>query len=1827
MRRCFAGALLLIFLAQSSGMAVARTISGPSRNAYDIGAVLAAIETSITSSLLFAVATGTEDRYAAMHAPPPHTQRPAHSIDGRAVMRARKVLRPQPRPGRPERLQLPPRSVLTSRDRPRDPRAMRRSTIELPTMHAPEAVQGAAPKTASELLGKLTLSPGPQNVPISRGRRGSGVKPLTSVATGAGIQHWWSYEEQPVPGIGRALLNVGTGNLLVSAMDVNVPEQGINLVFQRVYNSQSVHDVNGDDGGDPAIFGNGWTNNFDASIVYNGNVTPATITVYDLNGTACVYTADGNGGWAPCTGEYAKLAPVQNSQGCSYTWTKPNGTVYFFQSDGGNTGFCTGQYLAGHLREIVSRNSNNYITFTYSWDSSGIKTSEHITQIVATHSDGDTLVMAFGIIAGTYNELSTITRPDNSVLQYWYDQNGNLVEVDKPGNNSGWQLTGNPHGQSWQKGDLPETYAYIGSTSQMQEACGPRCTAGMWANSSDGAALVFQYTNGQLTQWQVQGVLNFVPDDSSSPQTKLQSGVPIGWQDWNTTTFLYGTTGICGNPNNNVTYMCDQDGHGTKWTTDGSGRVTQTSRFAVNQWITTTQTWDGANNLLYSTDANNNTTQYGYDASGNVVEMQQPNATDFTLNGVKNQSLYPLSTYSYDANNNIVAYCDPVWNYTHNIAWNPNPSDSLCQSTQGTTYFTYDNDQANEPFGCLTDMYKPGGYHTKIKYGTPPGSDCNNGLPSQVQGDVINQFGNNPSRQPTQDFGYNSYGQLHTYDRGPDGSDNFDSWTLTYNQNNNHDNLNTQRVENDSTISPNNMKSFTCYYPDGSVFYTETPQQHVADGNLPCPMTASLLQESANPTAPSEATSHYYDYDGDEIRSTTYKGCIIANQTNSCSNTDTNLTRCSSTGSPKPIGTTCKYYDGLDRLVETAQPYDDRSFTGKAYEAYAFRWMNRYIYDLSLQGSQASLTIADQTGSTYGFAAYGNLYKTEEYLPQLNSNMHGCVANTNNDNNGAGCTAPNNNAKQYTSGSWSDVRGTSFDSMDRPVGKYELAYGHPHNAVTTNSYDASGQAGLLSSVQNAVSQTTTYFYDGISRVQNIQFSSGDGDNRSYQYDPDGRTASIKGDAFGTISYTYDLDGNEQTVTEPTNGPQGWTAGSFICYEYYPDGLREYLTIGDASQGYTQCSGVPNEVPSNGGISQYRLFSYAYAPDNRLVNEEVKWGSQNDEVFQWAYKPSGREKTETDPLNQQIATAADGTTRGIGTKQYTYDSYGRVNGLTLPGGYQEARGSVTYDLDDELAGYTAGNGVTRNMILNARGELISDSTAGDLFGFGTAQGATQSANGIQIGYGNHWDGQNAYQIPPTTLEYDLRSNMVTCSTDPNFALNYSNSGKTWPYVYKYDGAGRQTGSGVDQTVSGGLGDTSCDQTQATNTSTYDAENHIITSSIYQASGTATWGPDGRQRVSVVQVQPGQGNLTETAHWDGDSLLFATGGNNTPQLYIGKFGVMDRSGGNGTPGDLDVYDRDQTGAEVSSHGQAFYNNRSGWMTNGYWIDGWSIGSVRTLTSYKGGQQIYLQLFKGTCNGYFTQQGQQQPSYFQCPATTATFEMTRADGYKMVGGFVQGARTFDSTSGQWVTPDPYAGNVVDPLSQKPFIWNGNNPLQFNDPTGYTIDWSTVPDDELEEITNLRIASPTFDSELTQMEDSSNVYKFTSTDTLGANILGEFDPNNETITTLSGLSGYAFDSVIAHEVAHATDDAEGVYDVLSGPPSLPESTPSKEGEANTDEEAHGYMMEFKVLSEAFGSQKATGMMKDQMPNWGGAAGSQPWTMDQITQKFCASMPGWPSC
>jgi hypothetical protein len=51
------------------------------------------------------------------------------------------------------------------------------------------------------------------------------------------------------------------------------------------------------------------------------------------------------------------------------------------------------------------------------------------------------------------------------------------------------------------------------------------------------------------------------------------------------------------------------------------------------------------------------------------------------------------------------------------------------------------------------------------------------------------------------------------------------------------------------------------------------------------------------------------------------------------------------------------------------------------------------------------------------------------------------------------------------------------------------------------------------------------------------------------------------------------------------------------------------------------------------------------------------------------------------------------------------------------------------------------------------------------------------------------------------------------------------------------------------------------------------------------------------------------------------------------------------------------------------------------------------------------------------------------------------------------LQGVRTVDSNSGTWTTPDDYAGNVNDPISQKSYALDDDNAITNSDASGYAV------------------------------------------------------------------------------------------------------------------------------------------------------------------------------
>lgn len=224
---------------------------------------------------------------------------------------------------------------------------------------------------------------------------------------------------------------------------------------------------------------------------------------------------------------------------------------------------------------------------------------------------------------------------------------------------------------------------------------------------------------------------------------------------------------------------------------------------------------------------------------------------------------------------------------------------------------------------------------------------------------------------------------------------------------------------------------------------------------------------------------------------------------------------------------------------------------------------------------------------------------------------------------------------------------------------------------------------------------------------------------------------------------------------------------------------------------------------------------------------------------------------------------------------------------------------------------------------------------------------------------------------------------------------------------YDAAGRKTDSTFS--VSGGSGDPNCADVSNSSSGSptpyafaYDAENHHI------GARGAQWTPGGQAYYFGLSLA--------YIHYDGNVPLFST--NTSGALTQIKLeSVADINGG----GLVSVWDRDISGLLKTGHNSGYYGT----------ID---LG-VSMWPAARGLQPVQT-TFLGSANS---------------SSLPGLFLYKRLDGFDYSGLTYQGVRAMENATGQWTTPDAYAGNAHDPLSQKAFMWNRNNPYAYSDPAGF--------------------------------------------------------------------------------------------------------------------------------------------------------------------------------
>ena len=372
-------------------------------------------------------------------------------------------------------------------------------------------------------------------------------------------------------------------------------------------------------------------------------------------------------------------------------------------------------------------------------------------------------------------------------------------------------------------------------------------------------------------------------------------------------------------------------------------------------------------------------------------------------------------------------------------------------------------------------------------------------------------------------------------------------------------------------------------------------------------------------------------------------------------------------------------YNELGQVASTTLPY---ASTGSAYttpttdttlyQTLAYDALGRVTASTNVEGTSSKsyedwvVTETDALSNTKNFAydAYGNLSVVVEYK--------GAVSYT--------TTYVWDALGRLYSLTDADgaVRGFSYDGLGRRLTAQDLHVATDTMfGVWTYTYDAVGNLAISYS-PNGI--TTTYIYDVLNRVTTEDASSASGTEITYTYDSctlgvgrlcqtvvtGGATTAYTYDALGrtateaktissntyATSYTYDLQGNQATIT-------------------YPDGAITTFTLGTAGRvsqvDFTDIVSSGNATPAssvvyapNGKISSFTngngvttAFTYNAADLYRLSNLVSTSGSNNIQNFAYTYDAAG-----------DISQIADTSSLyAADTIAYTYDDLYRLTAAT------------------------------------------------------------------------------------------------------------------------------------------------------------------------------------------------------------------------------------------------------------------------------------------------------------------------------------------------------------------------------------------------------------------------------------------------------------------------------------------------------------------------------------------------------------------------------------
>ena len=605
-----------------------------------------------------------------------------------------------------------------------------------------------------------------------------------------------------------------------------------------------------------------------------------------------------------------------------------------------------------------------------------------------------------------------------------------------------------------------------------------------------------------------------------------------------------------------------------------------------------------------------------------------------------------------------------------------------------------------------------------------------------------------------------------------------------------------------------------------------------------------------------------------------------------------------------PEGQVTTYtYDKYNRITSMTKEAKDKENSQKICYTYKDLLVLPSATETSGQEENAGIidSITDAEGNTYkiGYDKAGNVTDVyDAYGNNIQHTEYDCM------NQAACVTDGNGSATSYEYDGMGNVT-TNIQQLNKDTSA-TTAYQYIGGSLLSSVLDAEGgqssytydKEGNVTSITNPNGGITSFTYDSNGNVTSEKVKGGSthsytytannllkekenskGQKTKYIYDKAGRIIKLT-DEEGTITYTYDENGNVLTVTEEKE--DGRKAVIKRTYDK-ANRVTSYTDAEGNRIGYTY-----NELGQLTALTypDGRKVTYTYDRNNNLASV-TDWEGR---ITKYTYNKNGQlskleradktvETYEYDKAGQLISQKdVDAEGKEIHSYDYTYNLAGNITKIEKQGN-SAAKSSDLSDKDGKASGEESSEGSASAMKAPGEANEKSDTTITMEY---SDDNRLLFYNGEEVTYDE--EGNMTYgplDGKMTEFVYDCRNRLI----------------KAGDTEYGYDAENNRTSVTKEEVTTKYVVDSNCEYSQVLTATTDD---NVITyiygdGLIAQESGQDYVTYHYNQVGSTTALTDKQGSVVETYEYspygdilDGDSSL-------TMFLYNGKYGVS--SDGNG------------------------------------------------------------------------------------------------------------------------------------------------------------------------------------------------------------------------------------------------------------------------------------------------------------------------------------------